>query len=141
MIIKFKDRIFEWWLAVNTTLFGVFISMPAESMDSLAFLQLRSFMPESAWGAFFLTTGALHLMALIINGRRWWTPLVRSAVTSLNCFVYILFGVGIFMIDPWSTGVFSYVSTIGSAAAICFYRATKDSTHAIEARANDPQPQ
>ena len=86
MIIRFKDRIFEWWLAINTLVFGLFISLPVESMDSAAFAHLRRFMPESSWAIFFIITGSIHLIALAINGRRWWTPILRSIVTALNVF-------------------------------------------------------
>lgn len=126
----------EWWLATNTFLFGVFVSMPAESMDSAAFDDLKRFLFEASWAQFFIVTGVVHLVALGINGRRWWTPILRSTVTALNTTVYIIFGVGIFLADSWSTGVYVYVVMIGSAAAICFYRATKDATQAIEARKN-----
>lgn len=135
--IRFKDRVFEWWLAANTFGFGCFLGAGMESMDSLAFSQLTRWFPEEAWAAFFAITGFLHLIALIINGRRWWTPFIRSGTTALNLAAYVFFGLGFMLIDPSSTAVYSYTVMIGSAAAICFFRAMKDAVHALEARARD----
>lgn len=134
--IRFKDRIFEWWLAANTFGFGVFLGAGVPSMDSPAFAQLVAWLPEAAWAAFFAVTGLLHLIALAINGRRWWTPFVRSGTTALNLTAYVFFGVGFLLLDPSSTAVYSYTVMIGSAAAICFFRAVKDAVHALEVRAN-----
>jgi len=129
--IRFKDRVFEWWLASGTAGFGWFVIMPPPSMDSPAYSQLVEWFSEAYWGFFFLATGILHLTALVINGRRWWTPIVRSFTTALNTFAYVFLAFGFFQTDPWSTAVFSYAPMIGSAALICFFRAMKDTRHAI----------
>jgi len=138
MIIKFKDRIMEWWLAANTLLFGLFISAPPTSMSSEIFNQLLQHISEKQWAVFFMITGATHLIALIINGRRWWTPILRSITSAANTSVFILFGVGILFSTPTAAGAYIYLVMISSAAAICFYRAVKDASVAIEARKYDP---
>ncbi|WP_425070633.1 hypothetical protein [Sagittula sp. S175] len=129
-----KDRRIEWWFATITNLFGCFLLVPAVSMDAKAFEALISWMPEAAWGFFFLATGAIHVIALNINGRAWWTPLTRTLMVALNTFIYAAFGVGIWVADPWSTGVFTYLVGICGAASICFYGAVRDSVHALAVR-------
>jgi len=137
MRVHFKDRIFEWWLAANTTGFGLFLAMPGRSMDSTAYDHLTGWLPEWAWAGFFFWTGFAHLVALLINGRRWWTPIIRSCTTALNCAVYIFFGLGFLLIDPLSTAVYSYMVLIATAAAICFFRATVDTAAIFEVRRRD----
>lgn len=130
----FKDRKIEWWFALQTAGFGLFLMSPAPSMDSIAFTKLVGWMPEYEWGLLFLATGLLHVMALAINGRRWWTPFVRFGMTSLNMVTYAAFMLGFAGIDPWTTAVWTYGPSILSAAGLCIYGAAKDTVKAMEAR-------
>lgn len=134
MPFRFKDRIFEWWLASNTMGFGGFIGLPGASMDSAAYNQLLRWMPEPGWSVFFFLTGLAHLVALAINGRAWWTPYVRALTTAANFAVYVFYGIGFLMIDPLSTAVWSYSAMIASAAMVCFYRATIDAAAVWEVK-------
>ena len=132
--IRFKNRVFEWWLSINTMLFGLFIIAPPPSMDSPAYYGLTLHITELLWAVFLINTGMFHVGALVIDGRRWWTPLVRVATTASNYFAYALFGIGFFTVDPWSTAVYAYGIMIGSAALVCFARAIKDTKHALDTR-------
>ena len=124
--IKFHQRIFEWWLACGTFGFGAFLAWDAPSMDSEAYSQLIMWMSEGSWATFFVVTGLVHITALAINGRRWWTPIARVSATSFNYYAYALFGWGFYRIDNASTAVYLYSIMVGSAALICCLRAIGD---------------
>jgi len=124
------DRRIEWWFARVTLCFGAFLLHPERSMDSLAFVQLRSWAPESYWGVLYAATGATHCVALWINGRRWWTPFVRCVIAAINFAVYLVFAAGFWTVDPWTTGVFFYGLAMSYASIVVFYGAVKDSYHA-----------
>ena len=125
--LHYKDRRLEWSLAAGTFGFGVWLADGARSMDSDAYLVLRSWLYESDWAILFIVTGALHMVALGINGRAWWTPFVRSTVTAINALVYASFATGFWIIDTSSTAVFMY-SWASTQALICIYGAVKDVT-------------
>jgi hypothetical protein len=123
-----KDRRLEWWLAINTAFFGVFIAAAWQSMDSAAYDVLRTWLTETNWGLLFVVTGFCHAVALGINGRAWWTPFVRTAATSANALIYASFAAGFWAMDPKSTAVWIY-SSLSVAALICIYGAVKDVVH------------
>jgi len=123
--IYHKDRRLEWSLAAGTFGFGVWLADGAFSMDSEAYLVLRSWLYESDWALLFILTGALHLVALGNKGRAWWTPFIRSGVTAINALVYASFATGFYLMDASSTAVFMY-SWASTQALICIYGAVKD---------------
>lgn len=136
--LHYKDRRLEWSLAAGTFGFGVWLADGARSMDSEAYLVLRSWLYESDWAILFILTGALHMVALGINGRAWWTPFVRSTVTAINALVYASFATGFWMIDTSSTAVFMY-SWASTQALICVYGAVKDVYRVWGAWRNEPK--
>lgn len=136
--LHYKDRRLEWSLAAGTFGFGVWLADGARSMDSDAYLVLRSWLYESDWAILFIVTGALHMVALGINGRAWWTPFVRSTVTAINALVYASFATGFWIIDTSSTAVFMY-SWASTQALICIYGAVKDVSRVWGAWLNEPK--
>jgi hypothetical protein len=134
--IHHKDRRLEWSLAAGTFGLGVWLADGSRSMDSDAYLVLRSWLYESDWALLFVITGALHMVALGINGRAWWTPFVRSTVTSINALVYASFATGFWLIDTSSTAVFMY-SWACTQALICIYGAVKDVSRVWRAWLNE----
>ena len=108
----------------------------ARSMDSDAYIVLRSWLYESDWALLFLITGALHMVALGINGRAWWTPFIRSAVTAINALVYASFATGFWLMDASSTAVFMY-SWASTQALVCIYGAVKDVSRVWRAWLNE----
>jgi hypothetical protein len=134
--IHHKDRRLEWSLAAGTFSFGIWLADGSRSMDSDAYLALRSWLYESDWALLFLITGALHMVALGINGRAWWTPFVRSAVTAINALVYASFASGFWLIDASSTAVFMY-SWACTQALLCIYGAVKDVSRVWRAWLNE----
>lgn len=133
-VIHFKERKIEWWFASQTAGLGLFLMHPESSMDSIAFETLTRWMPEYDWGLLFMVTGAAHLTALGINGRRWWTPFVRVTATVVNALTYAAFMVGFSAIDPWTTAVWTYGPSILSAACICIFGAAEDTVAALKNR-------
>lgn len=125
IIRKHKDRRLEWWLAATTFGFGLWVVDPARSMDGRAYDVLRTWLSEADWGLLFILTGALHLVALGINGRAWWTPFVRSGVTAANAMIYAAFATGFALSDKSSTAVWIY-SALCVAALVCIYGAVRD---------------
>ena len=101
--IYHKDRRLEWSLAAGTFGFGIWLADGSRSMDSDAYIVLRSWLYESDCALLFLITGALHMVALGINGRAWWTPFMRSGVTAINALVYASFATGFWLMDASST--------------------------------------
>lgn len=133
MGLRFDNRALEWWLASTTFGSGVFLGQRAPVMSSPPYHQLILWFPEQDWALFFILTGTLHLLALAINGRAWWTPLLRAAMAAANSAVFCLFAAGFFMVLPHTTSVYSY-SSFAVAGFICFYRAMKESVHAYARR-------
>jgi len=60
---------------------GAWLAAPFDAMDAPEFHKLVAVMPEAAWGLTMIALGHLHVVALIINGGRGWTPYARAAVT------------------------------------------------------------
>lgn len=127
-LTNYEKRRLEWGIAITTTGFGLWLLAPMASMDSAAYLQLRAWLSEPAWGLFFLDTGGLHAIALQINGRRWWTPFARAGMLILNAFAYLFFAAGFYTVDPASTAVYIYgplmtfllMSALHTAAQDCY---------------------
>jgi len=135
--VVMKDRRLEWSLAVGTFGFGMWLVDSAASMDSQAYAVLRSWLSENDWAIMFILTGTLHMVALGINGRAWWTPFIRTSVTSINALIYASFATGFWIIDQSSTAVFMY-SWACSQALICIYGAVKDVSRVWGAWRNEP---
>lgn len=117
---------------MGTLGFGAFIAFPSDSMGSAAYARLLSWMPEVAWAYLFMLTGLLHVTALGINGRRWWTPFVRALVTGCNAMVYACFALGFLLINAGSTAVYVY-AWLCVCALICFWGAMRDVGDVLEA--------
>lgn len=129
----FDRRALEWWLASYTTFFGIMLALPSVSMGTAAFDIIISWADEDEWGLFFGLVGIFHLAALWINGRRWWTPFVRTVACSITmaAFTMLAFAFGVKSLA--TTAVFTY-GAIATASLFCVYRAVKDAVHSIEIR-------
>ena len=113
--------------------FGLFILQPERQMDTLAYAALIRAMPEWGWGALFAWVGAWHLIAVAVNGRRWWTPIARAWMCAATSLLYAVFAAGFWAINPHTTAVYTYLSH-ASAAAWCFYFAVFDAAKSWEAQ-------
>ena len=123
--IRYKDRAVEWHVAFATLAFGLGVASP-EFVLSRSLDWLHRVMPETAWGWCFAIIGAVHLVALAINGARWWTPLARTAMAALNLLAYAILTVGFWVDVPTSTGVLTYGTLVVPMLATTLYRAARD---------------
>lgn len=132
--VPFKRRLMEWWFAVSTIGFGLWLALPVESMSTGGFAVLLRWLTEAEWAFLFFITGVAHAVSLYVNGSRWWTPFARTLMLVVNTMSYTLFATG-FAVMYWpTTAVYTYGVMIVGAALICIYRAVKDCVHALEAR-------
>lgn len=104
----YPERKLEWTLAIYTLFFGLFLILPAMSMNTRSFTAALAFMPEPAWGAAYIVVGIIHNIALHINGRAAWTPFARLLALFLNSQVFLGLALGVGTSNPWSTAVFTY---------------------------------
>lgn len=132
--VPFKKRLMEWWFAISTIGFGVWLALPMVSMSTGAFYDLTRILSENQWATLFFLTGLAHAIALYVNGSRWWTPFARTGMLTVNTFSYALFACGFAMTYWPTTATYTYGCMILSAAFICIYRAVKDCVHAWEVR-------
>lgn len=130
--IRYKDRGVEWHLAIYTTVFGAGLMSPWFSLPK-SLTWLLADIPSSGWGAIFLTIGLSHVIALAINGLRWWTPFTRTAMASLNLLAYVLLFAAFVLDAPRSTGVLTYGALTIPMTATTLYRAAKDAFHEMRA--------
>lgn len=129
----FERRRLECFFAAVTFGFGVWLLMPAASMNTDAFRQLLRMMEEQLWGAMFLLNGLIHALALAINGKRWWSPLVRWVASFFTASLYLVMVAGFYQSGWASTAVYTYLS-LSIGAAFCAAWAWKDAVAAVRVR-------
>lgn len=130
-----KKRPNEAWLGGLTAGLGLWIMLPGGSMLSTGYTALLGMQTELVWGCLFFLTGLAHLLSVIVNGMRWWTPISRAGMSLIMCVLYISWAWGFWLISPSSTGVFIYLSLSG-CAGWCFQAALYDTAVKIGAARN-----
>lgn len=108
ILTNYNKRKLEWSLAIYTLWFGGMLMLPPNSMATPAYASVLQHMDETTWGIVYTCVGAAHCTALHINGRAWWTPLVRLAALATNCFVFLGLCMGFAHFDPFSTATLTY---------------------------------
>lgn len=89
LLTHYQKRKLEWSLALYTAWFGGMLLLPANSMATPAYDVVLAYMDETQWGIVYGCVGVAHCTALHINGRAWWTPIVRLIALSINCLVFL----------------------------------------------------
>lgn len=105
---RFPERRLEWVLAIYTLGLGLWLSMPAHSMNANSFVGALRLLPESGWGAIYIIVGVAHFAALHVDGRGWWTAFVRLAAVGINSQVFLALARGLITSNAWGTGVYTY---------------------------------
>ncbi len=123
--IRVTGRETEWTISIAATGFGIWLIWPMPSMDGAAFSVLTNWAPEPQWGLLFFLTGISHVVALVINGRAAWTAWVRAGCAALNFMTYVMLAAGFWVLDPATTGVYSY-SIFAAMALAAWVRAIRD---------------
>lgn len=112
-----QARKLEWWLAMATFGFGVWLMAPWVSFATVGYIGVAALLGEFAWGCLYLCVGAGHCYALHVNGRAWWTPFLRVATLFTNSQVFLAFAIAFYGQNPASTAVYIYSACV---VACCF---------------------
>lgn len=120
MIVRHtRKRPMEAWLGGFTALLGVWIALPSTSMGSVGYFELLEMQRELLWGLLFMAIGVAHVVSVILNGLRWWTPFARSFTAFSMAVIYGAWVWGFALVNPSSTAVFLYGAfTIASVQAL-----------------------
>lgn len=126
----FQQRRLEVFIAGSTLGMGVWLAAPWDSMDSPAYTVLGYMAPEGLWAWLFLSSGLTHIAWLLVNGRRWWSPMARLASCIFSAFIYASWSAGFAFMDPTTTAVMSYgCLSLGSLA--CAVTALHDAIYSV----------
>lgn len=129
----FQRRRLEIFFAAQTTLFGMWLMLPFVSMAGPSFAMVLTLAPERDWGLLFFFNGCSHALALLVNGRRWWSPFVRWFAAMVTMLAYAALSVCFAQIVPTSTAVANYgLFVIG--AGMCMFTAWQDARLAMRLR-------
>lgn len=126
----FERRKLEIFFACLTTGFGIWLLFPSTAMGSPALVHLAGMMDERWWGALFLTNGLAHCAWLGVNGKRWWSPIVRFWAAFGSAGLYLMWCAGFATYDPGATGVYTYGALAVGSAWCCVF-AWKDTLTAM----------
>lgn len=121
----FEGRKLEWFLSIYTLVFGILVALPPVSMASNSFTGTLFLMSETTWGLCYAFAGALHMYALHINGRAFWTPLVRALALAVNSQVFLALSLSLTPANAWGTGVITYAALF-CACLLALWAAAKD---------------
>lgn len=129
----YARRKLELFLAGYTLSFGLWLMMPFESMDSPGFRLITIIASEHQWGALFFFNGLSHVLALLVNGHRWWSPLIRWFAAMVSMLVYASMSYLFAIIDPYTTAVANY-ALLSFGAGMCLVTAWQDARTAQRMR-------
>ncbi len=124
--IRLKDRVLEWHVAVYTLLFGLWLSKDGDALNPLTLRLVLDLIPEATWAMAFTLIGAVHVIALGINGAAWWTPITRTVAACFNLLAYAVLSVSIFMAAPESSAVPTYGFFVVPTLVTVIFRAARD---------------
>lgn len=127
-------RKIELWFSIQGLGFGLWIAMPTTAFPSDAYSVLLHWLSEDQWGDLFLSVSAAHLTSILVNGRRWWTPLARAGMSLISTLTYAMLAAGFWAQNPNSTAVYTYGVAMVGAGLMCWYWAVKDSVAAWRTR-------
>lgn len=118
---SFERRKLEIFFAVLTTGFGFWLLLPSTAMSSPALVHALGLASEKAWAGLFLTNGVAHCAWLAVNGKRWWSTIIRFwAAFGAGC-LYLIWAASIAVYDLTSTGVFTYAALSAGSWACCVF--------------------
>lgn len=108
----FKLRVAEWFATALLLQFGLILYGPDEVFPHSPNLSVMAqWASEQTWGLLCLGTGAIHLLALTINGtfRGFrWSPHIRATASFMACFLWFQITLAIFMSGVGGTGLGTY---------------------------------
>ncbi|TVQ56728.1 MAG: hypothetical protein EA355_06095 [Rhodobacteraceae bacterium] len=99
------DRPLEWFLAGFSAVWGGSALFTSGLFSLAPYLQMLDRLTTVQWAAISMALGAVHMIALLVNGTAWWTPILRLVTTSANA--------GFF---AWIAAILFYSPDVGPAA-------------------------
>lgn len=131
---RYATRALEGYMGTFDVLYGLLLMMPHwDTMEAAVYAPLLKVMGETAWGFAFLIRGVLHLTALYINGRAWWTPWARAAASGVSALFWACFGTALLFVPDFKPGL---VLTLAITAVIfhiyCLRRSARDAGMAVK---------
>lgn len=107
-----KSRVAEWFATALLIQFGYILYSPEEVFPHAPNLAVMAQMAsEQTWGIICLAVGAIHLLALTINGTFpsfRFSPHVRAAASFIACFLWFQITISIFLSGIGGTGLGTY---------------------------------
>lgn len=118
-------RRLDWALALFGLAYGAWLLQPGASMDGPGYAILTRWLSEWGWGGLTAAAAGLHILALIVNGGRGWTPYARALINYGGTVIWGCVAVGFWRVDPLTTAVVPYAA-ISSAHLFCGLAAVRD---------------
>jgi len=98
---------------------GANILIHDNAMATMAYDGLLRIAPENSWGVWMIEVAIAHMLAMIINGSKWWTPFVRVVTAALIAIFTAAIAVEFGEINAGSTATANYVFvSLGAWAAM-----------------------
>ena len=129
----YTKRRLEIFFSGQTLVYGAWLLLPFPSMEITTFASVTKFLSEPRWGWLFFFNGLSHLLTRILNGRRWWSPLIRWFASMTSMLLYASLSFLIAEVNWHSTAVIQY-AILSAGAAMCLYSAWKDAQLAMRLR-------
>lgn len=129
----FARRRLEIFFAGQTLLYGLWLMLPFEAMTSPGFMIVVQAIPEHQWGTLFFFNGLCHLLALLVNGHRWWSPFIRWFASMVSMLVYASLAACFAAVDWKTTAVINY-AILSAGGAMCLWTAWRDALTALRVR-------
>ena len=128
-----NQRRLEVYVAGSTLSMGLFLAGPWESMDTTAYEVLNIMAPEALWAWLFVSNGLSHILWLMVNGRRWWSPIARWGTCLISSGLYASWSIGFAAMDPTTTAVVGYAMP-AIASGFCCVIAWRDALFSMRVR-------
>jgi hypothetical protein len=118
---SFERRKLEVFFACVTAGFGLWLLFPGAAMRSPGLSHALGLFSEPGWGGLFLSNGLAHCAWLAVNGKRWWSAIIRFWAAFGSGSLYLIWCASIAAYDAGATGVFTYGALSVGAWACCVF--------------------
>ncbi len=129
----FARRRLEIFFAGQTLVYGLWLMLPFDAMSSPDFAVVVTSVPEHQWGTLFFFNGLCHLLALLVNGHRWWSPFIRWFAALTSMLVYASLALCFAAVDWRTTAVVNY-AILSVGGGMCLWTAWRDALTALRVR-------